>query len=458
MRIRRPLTAAVALAGLAITAGCSSGGGTSASGSGSSTGVVNWWTWDANQAQAYQKCATAFEKANPGVTVKISQYDVVDYFTKLTAGFVAGDAPDAFQNSVQYFQAFASQHQIMPLNSFISQNHFNLSQYSTGVGDWQYTDGKQYALPMDWATAGIYYNKAMLTQAGLTTKDVGSLTWNPQNGGSFGKMIAHLTIDKNGVRGDQPGFNKSQVKVYGVGVMNSGDFIGQTTWSPFVSTLGWKLGNTTLWPTQFNYNDPRFVETMNWVRSLSDKGYAPPFGAYSSGSGQATVSDYSLVGAGKVALTVGGSWEAPTFSKLPGVQVGIAPTVMGPDGKRVMISNSNGNNIWAGTKNPQLTWKWVSYQESQACQTMAGASGTFFPSISASMDATTKTMASQGVDLSVWTQAMKAHEVYPAEVYGNGAQMQQTMQPLLEAFFSHQKDDSVFAQMQQQSKQILAAK
>ena len=180
-----------------------------------------------------------------------------------------------------------------------------------------------------------------------------------------------------------------------------------------------------MWPTQFNYNDPRFVETMNWVRSLSDKGYAPPFGAFTSGSGQASVSDYALEGAGKVALTIGGSWEAATFSKLPGVQVGIAPTPMGPDGTRAVVSNSNGNNIWAGTKNPQLTWKWVSYQESQQCQTMAGKTGTLFPSIAASMDATSTALASQGVDLSTWTQALKDGEVHPAEVYVNGAAMQE---------------------------------
>jgi ABC-type glycerol-3-phosphate transport system substrate-binding protein len=455
MRIRRPFIAAVSLAVLAFATACSSGGG---GGGTSGSTVINWWTWDPNQAQAYQACANVFDKANPGVTVKITQYDVTDYFTKLTAGFVAGDAPDAFQNSVQYLQVFASQHQLMPLDTFIKQSHFNLSQYSIGASGWQYKDGKQYGLPMDWATAGIYYNKSMLAKAGYTEQQVNSMTWNPTNGGTFGKMVAHLTIDKNGVRGDQPGFNKSQVKTYGIGVMNSGDFIGQTTWSPFVSTLGWKLGNTTMWPTQFNYNDPRFVETMNWVRSLSDKGYAPPFGAYSSGSGQATISDYSLLGSGKVAMTVGGSWEAPEFSKLPGVQTGIAPTVMGPDGTRAMVSNSNGNSIWAGTKNPQLTWKWISYQESQPCQTLAGKTGTFFPSISASMDATAKAMASQGINLSVWTQALQQHEVYPAEVYGNGAAMQEAMEPLLEAFFAHQKNDSVFAQMQQESQKVLTGK
>lgn len=455
MRLRKPLTAGLALAALAITAGCSGAAGSSSASGSSGPATINWWTWDPNQAQAYQRCANAFEKANPGIKVKITQYDVTDYFTKLTAGFVAGDAPDAFQNSVQFFQAYVSQHQLMPLNKFIPQSHFNMSQYSIGTSEWKYTDGKQYALPMDWATAGIYYNKAMLAKAGYTPQDVNSLTWNPQNGGSFGKMVAHLTLDKNGKRGDQPGFNKSQVKTYGLGVMNSGDFIGQTTWMPFIASLGWRLGNKTMWPTQFNYNDPQFVQTMNYMRSLSDKGYSPPFGAFSSGSGQATIADYSLLGSGKVALTVGGSWEASEFAKLPHTKVGMAPTPMGPTGKRAMMSNSNGNVMWAGTKHPQQTWKWMSYQESPQCQTMAGKTGTFFPSIASSMDTAAKTMASQGVNLSVYTQALADHELFNAEVYTNGAALQQTEQPLLESFFAHHANDAVFAKMQQQSQKIL---
>ena len=37
--------------------------------------TVNWWTWDDKQAAAYQSCADAFHKANPDLTVKITQFD-----------------------------------------------------------------------------------------------------------------------------------------------------------------------------------------------------------------------------------------------------------------------------------------------------------------------------------------------------------------------------------------------
>jgi multiple sugar transport system substrate-binding protein len=452
MKIRKIAAAAMAVAALAAAAGC--GGG-----SGSAKGTVNWWTWDDKQAQAYQVCASAFEKANPGTTVKISQYDVADYFTKLTAGFVAGNAPDAFQDSVQFFQAYATQHQLLPLDKYISQDKFDLSKYSVGVTSWKFTDGKQYALPLDWAAAGIYYNKDMLTKAGFTDQDVASLNWNPDNGGTFGKMVAHLTVDTKGVRGDQPGFDKAHVATYGVGVMGDGDYSGQTSWNALVSTLGWTQGDKPSWPTKFNYNDPRFIKTMDYIRSLQDRGFAPSFSEFTTGNRQSTISDVDRLGSGKIALEESGSWSVAQFAKLPKVKVGIAPVPYGPDGKtRKMTSNSNGNNIWAGTKNPDLTWKWVSYMGSEQCQTAAGKSGTFFPSIPASMNASAAALSSQGINLSVYTDYLKNGNLFPAVVYGNGAAVQQQLQPLFEAYFSHQRNDDVFQEMTTKTQQTLAKK
>ncbi|WP_236655215.1 ABC transporter substrate-binding protein [Streptacidiphilus carbonis] len=449
MRIQKIVAMGATLALAAVVSGCSSG---STSASGSKT--VNWWTWDDKQAAAYQVCATDFEAANPGVTVKISQYDVADYFTKLTAGFVAGNAPDAFQNSVQFFQAYASQHQLLPMDSYIAKDKFDLSRFSVGVDAWKYTDGKQYALPLDWAAAGIYYNDATLAKAGYTRQQADSLTWNPDDGGTLGKMIAHLTVDAKGVRGDQPGFDKNNVKTYGYGEIAAKDFIGQTTWGPLVESTGWRISDKESWPTVFNYGDPRFVKTMDWIRSLTDKGFAPKIGQFGD-----SVSDIDLLSSGKVAMESAGSWEAATFVKIPGLKVGIAPMPYGPDGKtRAVLSNSNGNNIWAGTKNPDLAWKWVSYMGSEACQSKASLTGTFFPSIPASMDASAKALAAKGVDLSVFTGMLKNKELIASPVYVNGAALQAAVEPLFQAYFAGQKSDSVFTDMQNQSKTILAKK
>lgn len=267
-------------------------------------------------------------------------------------------------------------------------------------------------------------------------------------------MIAHLTVDSKGRRGDQPGFDKANIKTYGFGQLAAKDFLGQTTWSSFVSTTGWRLGNKANWPTRLNYNDPRLVKTMDWIRTLVAKGYAPKIGTFTN-----TVSDVDLLSSGKVAMETGGSWTASTFAKIPDIKVGIAPTVLGPDNKtRAVFSNSNGNTIWAGTKNPDLAWKWVSYMGSEACQTKASATGTFFPSIPASMDASAKALKAQGVDLSVFTDMLKNNELYPSPDFRNGAALQDAIEPLIEGYFGGQKSDSVFADMQSKTKSILTQK
>jgi multiple sugar transport system substrate-binding protein len=441
MRLRRLLPGLVAAAlAVPLLAACSSSGG-------DGTYTVNWWTWDDHQAAAYKQCVPGFEKANPKITVKISQYNVNDYFTKLTADFVAGNAPDAFQNSVQYFPTYVAQNELAPLGDYISPS--GLKRFQVGVDVWQGKDGKQYGLPMDWATSGIYYDKGAIAKAGFTDKDLANMTWNPDNGGTFEKIAAHLTIDANGKRGDQPGFDPKHVKTYGTGVLGAADFVGQTSWFPFAASTGWKLGNTTAWPTSFNYTDKRFIATMDWIRHMVAKGYAPAYNQF-------TVSDVQQIGSGKVAMTVGGSWEASSFVALPGVKVGVAATPVGPVGRRA-ISNANGNVMWAGSKDKDATWKWMDYQESAACQTTAARyNASFFPSIGTSMQALVAKEKTKGVDLSPFTDMENEGDLELQTPYANGSDMLNKLTPLFQAYFDGSKDDSVWAEAKRTSQQVLA--
>ncbi|HEY4267448.1 MAG TPA: sugar ABC transporter substrate-binding protein [Galbitalea sp.] len=443
------IIAGIALVGLAAAglAACSTSGTASA---GKTT--VNWWTWDDQQAAAYKLCLPGFEKANPNINVNITQYNVNDYFTKLTAGFVAGTAPDAFQDSVPQLGIYASQKQILPLDDLIKKTNYNLGQFDVGVDSWKYTDGKQYGIPLDWAGAAIYFNEDMIKKAGYTDQDIDNLTWNPTDGGTFDKVVAHLTIDKNGVRGDQPGFDKNNVKTYGIASLAAQDFNGQTSWNPFVTTLGWKLGGTkAAWPKEIPYNDPSFVSTLNYIKKLGDRGLMPKYGQF-------TVSSADQMGAGNVAMAQDGTWNATSLTKVPGLKVGIAPTVKSADGTRGMISNSNANNIFAGSKHIDQTWKWVTYMGSTACQTIAGKTATFLPSIASALQSTVDYQKTQGVDIQSFVDAAKNKELYPAPPMANGQELADTIQPEFEAFFTNEKGDSIFKTMQTQSQQILTKK
>jgi predicted NBD/HSP70 family sugar kinase len=151
----------------------------------------------------------------------------------------------------------------------------------------------------------------------------------------------------------------------------------------------------------------------------------------------------------------GGSWDAPTYASVSGLKVGIAPTVKGPEG-RSMISNSNANNIFVGTKHLDATWKWVTYMGSEDCQSAAGVDGTFLPSIAASMKVAEDAQKTKGVDLGVFTNALENKELCAAPPTVNGQELADTLKPMFEAYFSGETDDTTFADMEKKTSTILA--
>ena len=92
---------------------CGSGGGTSAPSE--AKGELSYWLWDPNQRPAYQQCADDFHKANPDITVKVTQRGWDDYWATLTNGFVAGNAPDMFTNHLTKYGDYSNQ-RLMPLD------------------------------------------------------------------------------------------------------------------------------------------------------------------------------------------------------------------------------------------------------------------------------------------------------------------------------------------------------
>src|SRR5699024_2908570 len=51
---------------------------------------------------------------------------------------------------------------------------------------------------------------------GTVRRILEDLDWNPEDGGSFERMLARLTLDTNGVRGDEEGFDPTSIARYGL--------------------------------------------------------------------------------------------------------------------------------------------------------------------------------------------------------------------------------------------------
>lgn len=393
--------------------------------------TLKYWLWDSSQMPAYQACIDQFEKDNPTISVNLEQYGWDDYWTQITAGMVAEAAPDVFIDHTGQFGKFMSYGQLLDLKPYIDRDGIDLDQYEDGLAQlWEAPDGGVYALPKDWDSEAVFYNEKMVTEAGYTKEDLWNLTWNPDDGGTFEKFIAHLTVDVNGVRGDEPGFDKNNVKTYGFSFNDSGAGYGQTQWSPFLLTTGWTYADTNPWGTVWNYSDERFKKTLTWHHSLIEKGYMPSLAKVSSGIGP-----LDSLKAGVYATLVEGSWQVNNVKNAP-VKLQVAPTPIGPNGQRASILNSVGDSIYKGTPHPEEAWKFVKHLASPQCQKKVAEFGVVFPAISEASDAAVKTFEANGFDATAFSTHVSEGTGVTSPVSDRWAQLQSIMQPVTDEIMS----------------------
>ncbi|MFJ4828898.1 ABC transporter substrate-binding protein [Streptomyces sp. NPDC088747] len=417
--------AATALISAACLTGCGSG---SSAGSGGAN--LTMWLWNPPEKAEQQKCVDGFEAKNPGTKVKIEQYGWGDYWNNLTTHMAAGDAPDVITMSSVYFPQYQQQHQLLDLSKTAATKKIGLGDFVGGLGrSWTDPEGKgTYALPKEWSTQGLFYNKDLAKKAGIGDSDMQKLAWNTEDGGTFEKTVAHLTVDRNGVRGDEPGFDKKHVKVYGLGLLDSGGALGQVEWSPYVLSNGWDYSDKNPWGTKFNYSDPAFKSTIEWWRSMITKGYSPTLAQALS-----AVSTQQPYAAGKYAIVSEGSFNTQIYQSFKGVKTGIAPSPIGPSGKRGTQLNSNAYSAWAGTKNPEKAAKLIAYLESPACQDVIAKAGTVYPALKSSSDLAVKQQKAKGVDVTPFSNYLTDGTAHLAPVADHWSQVVAIMQPVMDS-------------------------
>jgi multiple sugar transport system substrate-binding protein len=422
-----------------LAAGC----GSSETGARTADGKVllRYQLWDTNQKPVYQKCADKFQQANPDIKIQIENKNWGDYWSGLARGFIAETAPDVFTDHLGKYPQFAQSEVIEP----ISTRGVNMDQYLPGLAKlWQSPDGKQYGLPKDWDTVALIVNEDMLRKAGVTKDQLDNATWNPGDGGSFQQIVAKLTVDENGKRGDEPGFDPKSVKTYGLGFDPGGLTYGQTTWAGFAASLGFQLLDKNPWGTKYHYDDPAFAQTMTWWRDMIRKGYMPSL------EQARTLGQSAAFQSGQAALAIDGDWMIGTYSATKGVKVGYSPQPRGPKGSWSMY-NGLADAIWVGSKHKPEARRWVSFLASPACQSIVGTEAVVFPAIKSEVPKAVAKHDKDGIDVSAFTSYIDSGNTVLYPITDKAPQINLIVQPTLEEFLNGDDDAAtVFKKMNDQ--------
>lgn len=349
------MMAVTGLAGCGSSNSSATGGQDTAKGSSGGDVHITYGIWDSNQEKGLRKMADEFEGKNPGIKIDIQVTGWSDYWTMLEAAATGGSLPDTFWMHSNEIYRYASNGMLMDLTDKINKSDdVKLSNYPEGLVKIYNLNNKQYAIPKDYDTIGIWYNKTMFDKAGISYPDE---TWNWDKLYEAAKKLT--TGD-----GKQYGFLAplhNQEGYYNFVYQNGGTIITDDKVS--------------------GYDNPKTIEAMKYYVRFVSEGLSPKI--FDDAARAETLQN------GLCAMGFFGSWNLSGFAANDYMTKNFNVTVLpsANDGKRASIFNGLGNAISANTKHPEEAWKWVQYLSSKEGQTKQAELGVAISAYNGTADA-----------------------------------------------------------------------
>lgn len=327
---------------LLIVAGCSGGGQAKEK---SENANLTFSIWDSNQKAGMEGMAKAFMKENPSikVTVEVTPWD--QYWTKLQAAATGGNMADVFWMHPDQIYSFAEGNALLDLTDKIKDDSVDLSNYPDYITKVFAVDGKQLAIPKDYSTLALWYNKDLFDAAGVAYPDE-NWTWDDW------MAAAEKLTDK---------------KKETYGMLAPAD--GQNFWY----NLLWQNGSDIISADgkKTMLGDEKSIEAIKYGVSFIEKGYSP------TTSNFANTTPDQYFESGKAAMITAGSWMNNEYLSIDGLNVDVAP--MPKNVQHGSVASGMGYGIAANTKNPDAAWKFVQFMSSKEGNLIQADSGAAIP-------------------------------------------------------------------------------
>ncbi len=312
---------------------------TASSGSSSSGGKITVAIWDSNQQKGLQQIMDDWSKTS-GIKAEIQVVDWNNYWTMLEAGATGGTLPDVFWMHSNQAQKYMENGILLDLTDKIAKSDkVKLDNYYSDIVALYSSNGKQYAIPKDIDTIGLWYNKTMFDAAGIPYPD-DKWTW----------QTLYDTAKK---------LTKSDGSQYGYAV-NTGN--NQDSFYNAIYAYGGYVISDDKKTSGFD--NPKTIEAMSLFSKMVNEKIAPSLQTISENSADV------LFESGKVAMVTQGTWMVPAFRDneytSKNCDVAVLPT--GPDGTRVSIYNGLGWAAAANGKNTDAAWSLIEYLGTKEAQ------------------------------------------------------------------------------------------
>ena len=193
--------------------------------------------WDNNQQAGLQTICDQFtEQTGIPVQVVVKSWDA--YWTLLEAGAMGGDMPDVFWMHSNNAQMYMAYDMLLDLTDYIAASEVvKVENYMPEIWELYTYDAHYYAVPKDYDTIALWYNKTMFDEAGLAYPDA---TWTYEDLLEAAKALT-----------------KADGSQYGFALNPSND---QDTYYNFVYAMG---GSIVTEDRKSGYDDPNTIRAMH---------------------------------------------------------------------------------------------------------------------------------------------------------------------------------------------------
>lgn len=318
--------------------------------------TLSYRFWDINQAPAMEAIARAFEEKNPGVKVEIEVIPWGQYWTNLETAATGRNLPDIFWLNAPNFELYAGNGMLLPIDDRLAKSDLiSIDDYPAALAAIYNHRGKQYGIPKDMDTIGLWYNKELFDAAGIAYPDE-NWTWD-----DLVAAAKALTDEANQVWGIAAELN-----------LQSG--FGNT-----VHQAGGYIINEDR--TKTGIAEPEGIAGLKFWTDLIHVHKVSP-----SMAQMTDTEPVSLFESGRVAMYFTGSWNAIRFANNEYTKDRVDVAVLPKGKERAVIIHGLSNVIAANTKHPEEAWKFVEFLGSREAMEIQAKTGTVIPAYMALQD------------------------------------------------------------------------
>ena len=258
---------------------------------------ITFGIWDKAQEPAMLQIIDAFNAHYPGISVSISTTAFGPYFERLRIQAQGDDLPDVFWINGPNFELYASHGMLQDLSEL---EGFDPQNYPPNLVKLYSYEGTPYAIPKDFDTIGLWYNRDLLHRAGID-EPTGSWSWQEYR--EVSETVTRALGDQQ-IWGN-PGGVANQALIYPL-ILQAGGFI----LSEDKKTSG--------------YDQPEAIEAFEYLDGMIRDGIAPDVRYTAENQPK------DLFNNGRSALYLSGNWEAALLQESPVREhLGVAPIIHG---------------------------------------------------------------------------------------------------------------------------------